>query len=67
MLIVNSKWAISIDKAKMNFMPMLWEEERMVKNLKTGEESLKEAQWTYMGDYYPNVAQALRGIMKYEI
>lgn len=67
MIKLNDKWTIVVDAAKLNYMPMLWHEEREVKSVKTGKTNIKPAGYYSIERYYPNFWQAIRGIAHYEI
>ena len=64
MIKVNDKWAIEWDTGNMNCSPYIWQESREVKNRKTGEVSVKEAQWEHTGLYFSNVQGALMEIVR---
>lgn len=66
MIVINSKWAVELDAAQLNYSPLVWQEAKETKNPKTGEIKTKPAQWTHLGLYFPNIHLALKEILAQE-
>ena len=66
MIVINSKWAVEVDSAKLNYSPLLWEDEKEFRVIKTGEMKMKPAQWIHLGMYFPNMQLTLKEILHQE-
>lgn len=66
MIVINSKWAVEVDSAKLNYSPLLWVGDKEGKNPKTGEVKVKPAHWEHLGLYFPNMQLTLKEILHQE-
>lgn len=67
MMIINDKWAILVDKKHLNYIPMLYRDEKEYRSPRTGKVEIMPAGYKSIERYYPTIPRAIKAIAYYEL